>query len=91
MNEVSLETTLSATTIRCCKAKCRYTLPGCKMMVYEHLDGSMSLRYGPHVVGRYDAAGASIQSANATRARTESNCQQARLAVEMTPTAIIAG
>jgi hypothetical protein len=71
------------------KTKWRYTLAGCKVMVYEHLNGSISLRYGPHIVGRYDAAGAPIQGAAATRSHTEKQLQastkQKRLAVEMTP------
>jgi hypothetical protein len=25
--------------------------------VYEHLDGTLSLGYGPHILGRYDAVG----------------------------------
>jgi len=71
------------------KTKWRYTLAGCKVMVYEHLNGSISLRYGPHIVGRYDAAGAPIQGAAAIRSHTEKQLQastkQKRLAVEMTP------
>jgi hypothetical protein len=46
------------------KSKWRYTLAGCKVVVYEHLDGSISLRYGPHTVGRYHATGAPFQSKN---------------------------
>jgi len=35
----------------------RGTLAGCRVMVHEHLDGSLTLRFGPHVVGRYNAQG----------------------------------
>jgi len=35
----------------------RGTLAGCSVTVYEHLDQSWSVRYGPHVVGRYNAQG----------------------------------
>ena len=35
----------------------RATLEGCTVVVYQHLDGTLSLRYGPHCVGRYDAEG----------------------------------
>ena len=33
----------------------RGTLAGCSVMVCEHLDQLWSIRYGPHVVGRYNA------------------------------------
>ena len=71
------------------KNKWRYTLAGCKVVVYEHLDGNLSLRYGPHTVGRYDATGAPLQGGAAVSSRTEkqlsSGAKQKRLAVEMTP------
>lgn len=35
----------------------RATLAGCRVTVYEHLDGTLSIGYGPHRVGRYNAAG----------------------------------
>jgi transposase len=35
----------------------RGTLAGCSVTVCEHLDQSWSTRYGPHVVGRYNAQG----------------------------------
>ena len=35
----------------------RATLEGCTVVVYQHLDGTLSLRYGPHCVGRYNAEG----------------------------------
>ena len=35
----------------------RGTLAGCAVTVCEHLDQSWSIRYGPHVVGRYNAQG----------------------------------
>jgi len=31
----------------------RATLAGCRVIVYEHLDGSLSVGYGPHEVGRF--------------------------------------
>jgi transposase/broad specificity phosphatase PhoE len=31
----------------------RATLAGCRVMVYEHLDGSLSVGYGPHEIGRF--------------------------------------
>jgi transposase len=35
----------------------RNTLAGCAVTVYEHLDGTLSVAYGPHLVGRFDAQG----------------------------------
>ena len=71
------------------KNKWRYTLAGCKVVVYEHLDGSLSLRYGPHIVGRYDAGGSVLESAGPVRSATakqlSASAKQKRLAVEMTP------
>ena len=39
------------------KTPWRNTLAGCAVTVYEHLDGTLSVAYGPHVVGRFDAQG----------------------------------
>ena len=35
----------------------RGSLAGCRVLVHEHLDGTRTIRYGPHVVGRYNAQG----------------------------------
>jgi transposase len=35
----------------------RGSLAGCRVTVYEHLDGTLTVSYGPHVVGRYNAQG----------------------------------
>jgi transposase len=61
------------------KSRFRHSLAGCTVMVHEHLDGRISLRFGPHVVGQFTAAGLSIvpekrqrrgkvESSNAARA-----------------------
>jgi hypothetical protein len=42
------------------KTRWRYSLAGCTVTVYEHLDGRISVRYGPHVVASWskdEAAG----------------------------------
>src|SRR5204862_7625137 len=31
----------------------RSTLAGCRVTIYQHLDGTLSLGYGPHEVGRF--------------------------------------
>ena len=35
----------------------RGTLAGCSVIAHQHLDGTLSLSYGPHCLGRYDADG----------------------------------
>ena len=37
------------------KSRFRNSLAGCTVTIHEHLDGTVSIRYGPHVVGRYTA------------------------------------
>jgi hypothetical protein len=39
------------------KTPWRNTLAGCQVIVYEHLDGTLSVGYGPHLVGRFDPEG----------------------------------
>ena len=41
---------VSPSPLRCSFAKCR-------VMVYEHLEGTLSIGYGPHTLGRYDLQG----------------------------------
>jgi transposase len=42
------------------KTPWRNTLAGCAVIVYEHLDGSLSVGYGPHLVGRFSAEGIAL-------------------------------
>lgn len=35
----------------------RYSFAKCRVKIYEHLDGTLSLCYGPHTLGHYDAQG----------------------------------
>ena len=39
------------------RTRWRGTLAGCRVTICEHLDGRVSILYGPHVVGRYTAQG----------------------------------
>jgi hypothetical protein len=43
------------------KSHLRATLAGCTVTIHEHLDHSISIRYGPHVVGRYGADGKALR------------------------------
>jgi transposase len=38
------------------RSKLRGTLAGCRVTVHEHLDDTLSITFGPHVVGRYQTA-----------------------------------
>ena len=38
-------------------ASWRYRFAKCRVKVYEHLDGTLSLGYGPHTLAHYDAEG----------------------------------
>lgn len=39
------------------KSRFRYTLAGCTVTIHEHLDGNVSMRYGPHLIASFDANG----------------------------------
>jgi transposase len=43
------------------KTSWRGTLAGCRATICEHLDGRVSVVYGPHVVGRYTAEGKPLE------------------------------
>jgi transposase len=43
------------------KTGLRSSLAGCTVTIHEHLDGRVSIRYGPHVVGRYHADGTPLE------------------------------
>jgi hypothetical protein len=43
------------------KSRFRNSLAGCTVTVHEHLDGNVSVRYGPHVVGRYNEQGEPLE------------------------------
>jgi len=43
------------------KTNWRATLAGCRVTVYQHWDGTWSITYGPHLVGRYSREGLPLQ------------------------------
>jgi transposase len=51
------------------KTRFRSSLAGCTVTIHEHLDTTVSIRFGPHVVGRYRAGG---QPAAPTKPQPES-------------------
>jgi hypothetical protein len=50
------------------KSRFRSSLAGCTVTIHEHLNGTISIRYGPHVVGRYAADGQPLGAVRRTRA-----------------------
>ncbi len=42
------------------KSRFRNTLAGCTVTIHEHLDETVSIRFGPHSIGRFDAAGQAL-------------------------------
>ncbi len=49
--------------------KWRGTLAGCSVIAHQHLDGTLSLSYGPHCLGRYDPCGTALLPASTERSR----------------------
>jgi transposase len=49
------------------KTRFRHTLAGSMVTIHEHLDGTISIRYGPHVVGRFTSDGQPLQSVTAEK------------------------
>jgi transposase len=47
------------------KTRFRHTLAGSTVVIHEHLDGTISIRFGPHVVGRFQASGTAIGKVHA--------------------------
>lgn len=40
----------------------RFSMAKCRVLVCEHLDGTIAVYYGPNLLGRYDAAGVALTS-----------------------------
>ena len=47
----------------------RCTLAGCTVTIYAHLNGTVSVRYGPHLVGRFTANGAPLSAEKTKKIR----------------------
>ena len=52
--------TVAARSWQIDKTRFRSTLAGCTVTIHEHLNGAVSIRFGPHVVGRFTAEGEQI-------------------------------
>ncbi len=51
----------------------RYSFAKCRVKIYEHLDGTLSIGYGPHILGHYDAQGRLLSPSPALRKQVEGN------------------
>ena len=47
----------------------RFSMARCRVLVCQHLDGTLSLYYGPHVLGRYNTQGEILSSIKSARRR----------------------
>jgi hypothetical protein len=59
------------------KTRFRNSLAGSTVTIHEHLDGTVSIRYGPHVVGRFSRTGEKLISAPAKERRGKSGSIEA--------------
>jgi hypothetical protein len=59
------------------KTRFRNSLAGSTITIHEHLDGTVSIRYGPHVVGRFDGAGEKLNLATAPERRGKGGSMEA--------------
>jgi hypothetical protein len=51
------------------KSRWRYSLAKQTVTIHQHLNGTVSIRFGPHVVGRYDARGQPLTAEAQTKRR----------------------
>ncbi len=50
------------------RSKLRATLAGCRVTIHEHLDQTVSITFGPHLVGRYNTAAVLLEPRPKTKA-----------------------
>jgi transposase len=58
------------------RTRFRGTLAGCRVTICEHLDGRVTIVYGPHVVGRYTAEGKTQDEVARRRRKPEGAAQR---------------
>jgi hypothetical protein len=59
------------------KTRFRSTLAGSTVTIHEHLDETVSIRFGPHVVGRYDRDGEKLTGATTGKRRGKGGSMEA--------------
>ena len=60
------------------KSRWRYSLAKQTVTIHQHLNGTVSIRFGPHVVGRYDASGPPLAAEAQTKRRGKDGRVEAR-------------
>ena len=61
----------------------RGTLAGCRVTICEHLDGRVSIVYGPHGVGRYRADGTAVHTVQRKTLHSKTAVHKGRLAANL--------
>jgi len=59
------------------KSRFRHSLAGTTVTIHEHLDETVSIRYGPHVVGRYRADGEKLVATRTQERRGKGGSMEA--------------
>jgi transposase len=67
------------------KSRFRPSLAGCTVTIHEHLDATISIRYGPHVVGRFEANGERRGKVGSPRKQRPSHFPTATTATALSP------
>ena len=60
------------------KSRWRYSLAKQTVTIHQHRNGTVSIRFGPHVVGRYDAGGQPLTAEAQTKRRGKDGSVEAR-------------
>jgi hypothetical protein len=50
------------------RSKLRATLAGCRVTIHEHLDDTVSITFGPHLVGRFNQEAVPLVANQKTKA-----------------------
>lgn len=69
------------------KSRFRHTLAGCTVTIHEHLDATISIRYGPHVIGSFEATGERRGKVESPRKPRPSHFPTAATATAVSPKA----
>jgi transposase len=59
------------------KTRFRHSLAGTTVTIHEHLDETVSIRYGPHVVGRYRGDGETLENTRPEKRRGKGGSMEA--------------
>ena len=63
----------------------RGTLAGCNVRVHQHLDGTLSITYGPHRLARYTAQGVALTSTQNAAPRTVEKTRRGKVQKQTFP------